>query len=443
MAKNFLGGWLQQVTTNKAETKISSQPLPHQLNKQVQAVAKSTEENQQEVSDALLSNATYAPQEKFSINVTKKLSPEVAILHIYAFGSDKYRVLAEIDGKSLHTQPEEQPNISLGKLVQDRERLAEIAGIIGFCSFRKPQIRQLLDWLIDLRKKLEHTGQHLYLLIADHTDFEIPWEMLKLSENEHLGTAITTARWQYICSDEKAEGRENLLLDVKPDACQGSIMSYVNRKLKAEAIDLELNILNKLNAQDYRDIKIFLETLKQNQYDLALIFIACHGDFGNDVFDMALKEDDKTRLLGLMQLYNWKLNLLKKSQSIVFINACHSGRLRKDDKYIRRQDYRTGFATYFLEQGAKGVIGTLGEVDNMCAAKIARNLIEQCHDEKCNNNLSVAELLQRIRAQAVQRVNSEDTPEAWKAFIYTFMYVYYGNPMTVLRLSPLGGQLNV
>jgi hypothetical protein len=38
---------------------------------------------------------------------------------------------------------------------------------------------------------------------------------------------------------------------------------------------------------------------------------------------------------------------------------------------------------------------------------------------------------------------AQPTKEEWESFLYTFMYVYYGNPMTVLRLIPPGGQPNV
>jgi hypothetical protein len=55
-------------------------------------------------------------------------------------------------------------------------------------------------------------------------------------------------------------------------------------------------------------------------------------------------------------------------------------------------------------------------------------------------SLSVAALLRDIRAKVVADLAAEQTQDNLLAFIYTFMYVYYGNPMTLLRLTPSGGQ---
>lgn len=441
MTKKWFGGIFQKAVSSSSRIKVNSQSLPPQLLKQEQTVTQSTEDQQEATTEVLPSSeANYKPGD-IQLDITKKLPAEVAILHIYACGSEKYRVLGKIDKfQELSTEPEEPPDLSLGKLVTSNKLPADIRGIIHFCSFRKLQVRKVLDWLIKLHNAFEQIDKQFYLIIADHTDFEIPWEMLKLAQNKHLGAVIATTRWQYICPDEGSDGNQNLLLEVKPDKCYGNVMSYINRKLNAEAIEIELSILRQLNALDFDDIDKFLKSLCENQPDFGLIFISCHGYFGEDVLEIKLAEDKGKRLVGLMELYNWELNLLRYSQAIVFINACHSGRLRQDKKYTRNRDYRTGFATFFLEKGAQGVIGTLGTVGNMCAAKIARSLIEECQS---NSNLSVAELLRRARAQAVEKLLNDDTQEARDTFLYTFMYVYYGNPMTVLRLTPSGGQLNV
>jgi hypothetical protein len=62
---------------------------------------------------------------------------------------------------------------------------------------------ELRKWLKQLRDKF---GEQLCVVIADHTDFEIPWEMLELSPdespNEYLGALITTVRWRHVISGD-------------------------------------------------------------------------------------------------------------------------------------------------------------------------------------------------------------------------------------------------
>jgi hypothetical protein len=51
-----------------------------------------------------------------------------------------------------------------------------------------------------------------------------------------------------------------------------------------------------------------------------------------------------------------------------------------------------------------------------------------------------AEVLRRLRVEAVDRIRAWPTPKDWESFLYTFMYVYYGNPFARLRLAGGHGQ---
>ena len=81
---------------------------------------------------------------------------------------------------------------------------------MSFFSHVNLEIRK---WLKLLRRKL---GEHLCLVIADHTDFEIPWEMVELSPyespNEYLGALIATVRWRQII-----RGDDCLVLEFKAE----------------------------------------------------------------------------------------------------------------------------------------------------------------------------------------------------------------------------------
>jgi hypothetical protein len=330
----------------------------------------------------------------------------------------------------------QSPNLSLGNLVREEVLPEDIRDTISFFSHINRDIR---IWLKDLRQKF---GDQLCLVIADHTDFEIPWEMVQLSPNklqkQYLGALITTVRWRTVISDDD----EHLVLNFQADECCGSAIAYV-LDIELKGVGLELSILEKLQAVIYRssthNIKAFQTHLQQNESNCGFVYISSHGTFSQRLHEIAIgsykKKEQQLKLLALRQC---SLNLFKGSRSIVFINACHSGR-QEAHTFIPR-GYCVGFIELFLAKGARGVIGTLGAVGDSDAAKFAHDLIEE---SLRSPNLSVAALLRKLRFRVVENLPEQPTTQDLLPFIYTFMYVYYGNPMTVLRLTPPGGQPNV
>ncbi len=363
--------------------------------------------------------------------ITLKLPKEIAILHIYQSGTDQYSVWGGNALSSLAmTQPHQPPNLSLGKLVQKGELPENIQDDMSYFSHVSLEVRK---WLKQLRSKF---GEELCLVIADHTDFEIPWEMLELSPyespNEYLGALITTVRWRQIIKDD-----EYVVMEFKAHECSGKTVAYVlDTELKG--VGAELEILDRLQAVVYRsskhNIKEFQMHLQRNDDICSFIYIACHGSFKNNLKEIALGSlSNQQQQLKLMALYKCQLHLVKQSQGIVFINACHSAREQAHSSIPH--SYRIGFIELFLRQGARGVIGTLGAVGDTHAAKFARELIEESLSFP---NLSVAALLKKLRLKVVKNLPNEPTTQDLLPLIYTFMYVYYGNPMTVLRLTPRG-----
>ncbi len=366
--------------------------------------------------------------------ITMKLPQEVAILHVYQNGADEYSVWGgnAVTGL-LQTKPKKQPPFSLAKVVEQKLPAERIKDDMNFFSFVNPEFRK---WVKALLSKF---GEFFCLVIADHTDFEIPWEMLELSPegtpNEYLGALVTTVRWQKVII-----GDDYLMLNPKPEECCGNALAYV---LDTELNGAELSILEKLKANIYRssrhDIKEFQSHLQQNDSGCGLVYISCHGDFRENIFEIWIgSQENQEQRLKYWNLRNYQFNLLKNSQGIVFINACHSGR-HKAHPYIPAP-YRMGFVELFLKKGARGVIGALAPVGNQYGAEFARDLIEESF---YSPNLSVAALLRKLRFKMVANFPAQPTKEEWESFLYTFMYVYYGNPMTVLRLTPPGGQPNV
>ncbi|MFB2834252.1 CHAT domain-containing protein [Floridanema evergladense] len=394
-----------------------------------------------EITPSLPEDVETATEQKLfppnELYIDLKLPSEVAILHVYQNGVDEYSVWGGNAVYSLaSTQPNKPPNLSLGNLVADRVIPEDIRNTISFFSHLNREIR---EWLKRLMQKF---NEQLCLVIADHTEFEIPWEMMQLSPyknpKQYLGALITTVRWRKVINDDD----EDLTLKFEMDECCGSAIAYVlDTELKE--VERELSILEQLKAVIYRSSKYritaFENHLQENTSDYSLVYISAHGNFSKRLHEITLGSlDQKEQQLKLLSLRQCSLNLFKNSRSIVFINACHSGR-QEAHTFVPR-GYCIGFIELFLAKGARGVISTLGAVGDSHAAKFAHDLIQESLNSP---NLSVAALLRKLRLKVVESLPEQATTQDLLPFIYTFMYVYYGNPMTVLRLTPPGGQANV
>jgi CHAT domain len=185
------------------------------------------------------------------------------------------------------------------------------------------------------------------------------------------------------------------------------------------------------------------EHLQRSEAGFGLVFLACHGIIGEDIRMSALgSQTDASQRWRMLEMRTMQLRLLRASRCIVFINACHSGRLKTDEKYLR-DGFRRGFAERFLAKGAHGVMGTLGAVGDVYAGRIARDLLDAALQAP---EVPLATHLSRLRADVVVKLRNADAlpgtdenrpikQDLLLLFIYTFMYVYYGSPCTLLRME--------
>ncbi len=366
--------------------------------------------------------------------ITIKPPQNVAILHISEYGENRYSVWGGNLYKNLdRTDPENKPDLSLGKQVAEKVYPDEIKKRMNNFSHVNLELRK---WIKHLRDKF---GEDLCLVIADYTDFEIPWEMLELSPyqspNQYIGALITIVRWRKVISVVKDDSLE---LEFKVDECCGKTVAYLlDTELKGARDEFET--LTKLQATIYQSsednsIHKFHTHLQCDDADHSFVYISCHGIFKNSPKEMALgSASNNNQQLNLDALRELPLNLVQKSQGIVFINACHSAREQIDP--VIRHSYRMGFVELFLAQGARGVIGTLAAVGDIYAAEFACELIKE---SLISPQLSVAAILKKLRSKAVENLGNNPTEKQLLSLIYRFMYVYYGNPMTVLRLKRRG-----
>jgi hypothetical protein len=128
----------------------------------------------------------------------------------------------------------------------------------------------------------------------------------------------------------------------------------------------------------------------------------------------------------------------------VCLNVCHSGRLV--DNRAGGEDALRGFSELFLRKGATACIATRGEVGETAARALLARLVE--HAVRTPGK-PLARMLRDFRAGAAAglpdplprtklgdgAVDREGQRQVL-SFLYQFMYVYYGHPLTTLRLAP-------
>ncbi|PZO41149.1 MAG: hypothetical protein DCF19_10450 [Pseudanabaena frigida] len=416
--------------------------LPNLGNSQFNASVIAEAASASVIAEAKVTEAEIFPHSK--VYITEKYPNEVAILYVQVEGDNSFKLMggnAEI--KLDVTKPFMNPNISIGNSVAGENGRLEPNDIRVDINYFSGELErnniEILDWL---NKLYEKHDRNLCLIIVDQTSYEIPWEMLELlpskAGTKYLGALVTTVRWRQV--QKNGKNGDFLTLDMKSDnksdKCTGRLIAYANKELN---LKIEQSIFEQLSVTPYNDITKFQNHLQEeDDKEYGLIYIAAHGKFGEGHQNISFGSlNDTKQQLKLSDLYFCDLKLLEKSSGIVFINTCHSARQKPHSRISSSSNYQIGFVELFLRKGARGVIGTLGAVGNEYAAKIAENLIQPCIG---SSSLSVATLLRNIRFQVAADLANKDTEANRAAFIYTFMYVYYGNPMTVLRLTPSGGQ---
>lgn len=426
---------LQQVT--------NSQTLKRQ-SPDVLGAGKSAEELL-EAQNQLVEATEQLPAEvldSFNPQLDQKFPKEFAIVYVEE-KDDRYLVRAyNSEQRPLYTDASVPPALSFDQQMEKRKP-AEIRGIVREFSKKNIEAKKVRGWLTKLRKQLQESFGHDlgYVVIHDRTDYEIPWEMLNLSEKEHLGSSVITVRWQDVQCLDDWDNEKLAPLEIEVNDCQGDIVAYANTK-DFQGVKDEISLLNQYNARCIENIQEFLQQLHQIQSPVSLIFMASHGFLSEEVFDSEIGEQNPKQRISLSEFYGWDFDFLRTYRSIIFMNACHSGRLRRDRQYTNQ---RMGLATFFLERGARGVIGTMGEIQDQYAPRIAQAFLAEYKNED-NPRLSVAAVLRKLRQQALNKIQNLDpspSDDDWSMFLFTFMYVYYGNPMTVLRFTSSGGQASV
>jgi hypothetical protein len=109
--------------------------------------------------------------------------------------------------------------------------------------------------------------------------------------------------------------------------------------------------------------------------------------------------------------------------------------------------FRRGFPVRFLSREASGVVAALGQVNVEHATRMATQLLQQSRATPSSLDFTrdganprqlprLSQLLRDARHAVANEITTHDPQEdSWLRFVYTFMYVYYGNPNLTLQIG--------
>jgi len=306
----------------------------------------------------------------------------------------------------------------------------------------------LIDWLDERRR--DHGT--LELMVWDDTGFRIPWELLRLpadSDDEepagdYLGAVVTVTRWLSLHPYLRNRNRVRMWMNPASEQANGRVVAYIHPDMRHDEalfdhFDLE-------SADDMEDLfkRLRRATPPGALALLAMVYVACHGQFSDDPEDCALDGFS----YGRATQFNDDLIQLREQATLVFLNGCHTGSVGID-LGTYNDDALRGFAKVFLRSGAAGVLATTGAVGRDEARVLADNLLKHL---KSHPELSVAEAVRQLRRDAAVQMTEDllrtdlSKEERQRAdrelhrLLYPFMYVYFGSPRMLLSLTERAGQ---
>ncbi len=278
---------------------------------------------------------------------------------------------------------------------------------------------ELLDWLARIRRR---HGDDLRLIIWDDSGFDIPWELLWIGQDEltgqpggWLGALATVTRWTTI---QSTGGR----VPYRSGRCEGEVVGYV-----AEEMGPDKELLHGTSPWLAATLLELLSELNRPGGDLALVYVACHGKFAQSSFEFTIDG------ISLGEIDSADLARIKSSGGLVFMNACHSGRLIEDQEY--NDGVVRGFAEVFLRSGATGFIGTAGAVLQEQATTVAGHLLQAFRRDPGRPAPTVLRDYRRsVTVTDLPPISDLPAAKSLLPFINAYMYLFFGGPETSVAL---------
>ncbi|RME00385.1 MAG: hypothetical protein D6816_13785, partial [Bacteroidetes bacterium] len=218
------------------------------------------------------------------INPDMERPQHTAVIHVkYAEDNERIKLTCwgHCANREITTMPFTPPGVKLADFIEAQKDPWEVLGEIFTFSDDTANIQiqtaagrahglTILRWLTAVHARFQND---LQLAIVDHTDTEIPWEMLKLGPEGFLGSLVPVVRWLLL-----PQGVGHRELEVTPNQCVGSITAYLDEASLPDAAG-ERQHLSHFDTHFYEDVATFQDSLKQLQPGTGLVYLGCHGMF--------------------------------------------------------------------------------------------------------------------------------------------------------------------
>ncbi|WP_416531090.1 CHAT domain-containing protein [Streptomyces coelicoflavus] len=323
------------------------------------------------------------------------------------------------------------PAVSLARLRQDGEGHYPSEVLRGIHLWSENQY-ELAHWINRIRAR---HGDDLHLVVWDDTGYDLPWELLLVPGDAALdlvggplGALVAVARWTTV----RDPGQDGLPAD--SGDCHGRVLGYLHQDMADDG-----RLFTSYAHRLHRLMTPFLSDLDTQDDRTGLVYLGCHGTYGDTVPGLTL--GDRT----WAELNGEPMSGLRRDRSLVCLNACDSGRFV--DNRAQGEEALRGFAELFLRKGAGGCIVSSGKVGDLEARAMARRLVREVAEHP---RRPVARTLRGFRVRALEefgslaempRVRNDDGrvdvvgQKRVLRLLYAFMFHYYGHPRTALRLT--------
>lgn len=320
------------------------------------------------------------------------------------------------------------PDISLRKAMRGGEYPSEILRGIQLWSQNQ---NELSAWINEIR---DVHGAALRLIVWDDTGFELPWELFWVPGDEQrglsagwLGALLVMARWTTL----RVQGQD---LPRETGDCHGRVLGYLHEDMADDG-----SVFKPFAHHMHLKMTSFLKALETPADRIGLIYMGCHGEYGDTVARLSL--GGRT----WAELNSQTMHILRADRSLVCLNACHSGLFVRNSG--QGEQALRGFAELFLRKGAGGCIVAVGQVGDQEARALVRSLVGEVTAQP---DRPVTETLRAFRARAVAEfgplaaiptVRNDDGQvdkfgqKRVLRLLYAFMFHYYGHPLTTVRLT--------
>lgn len=310
---------------------------------------------------------------------------------------------------------------------------------------------KFINWL---KRNLLDYGKDFVLIVYNESNcHDLAWELIHIdlsrAESQQMGIDLDGevpigALAKIVHWGSALDYYKKSNLTIAPSIAKGSIVAYVDQSMEQDK-----QALKHFHHHACDDLVSVEERLMQPLADVGLVYLACHGVFQLDPssrLEQYLKEtphpDGKREVNQRRLSYETLFNLEAldwASRPVVIVNACFSSLC-----FSEAENHLVGLPVGFLQRIARAYIGCLNAVGKD-RAKVIWEKLTNAVLVNADQGALLTDVLRDLRLEAFRSLRNWHRPhvrdtepgkDAALDFIDTFMYVYFGNPLERLQLTP-------